>query len=108
MLHFKGSDYRRSRGSTWYDRMDSLLMDLGLTKSKSYSNLYFKVECRRPMMFLLYVDGLFLTKKRNSLKLQEGDLGMMNYFLSIEVWHNTYVISLGQGKYAVEILKRFR
>ena len=40
------------------------------------SRLYicFKVEGGRPVMLLLYVDDLFLTKKRNSLKLQEGDL----------------------------------
>ena len=36
------------------------------------------------------------------------DLGMMHYFLGLEVWKNSYGILLGQGKYAVEILKRFR
>ena len=71
MLHFRWSDYRRSRGSTWYDRMDSLLVTLGFTESKEDSNLCFKVEGERPVMLLLYVDDLFLTEKRNSLKLQE-------------------------------------
>ena len=36
------------------------------------------------------------------------DLGMMHYFLCMEVWQNVDGIFLGQGKYAVEILKRFR
>ena len=36
------------------------------------------------------------------------DLDMMHYFLGIEVRHNADGISLGQGKYAVKILKRFR
>ena len=36
------------------------------------------------------------------------DLGMMHYFLGMEVWKSADGISLGQGKYAVEILKRFR
>ena len=49
-------------------------MSLGFTKSKSDSNLFFKVEGGRPVRLLLYVDDLFLTEKRNSLKLQEGDL----------------------------------
>ena len=49
-------------------------MALGFTKSKEDSNLYFKVEVGRPVMLLLYVDDLFLTEKRNSLKLQEGYL----------------------------------
>ena len=54
--------------------MDRLLMTLGFTKSKEDSNLCFKVEGVRPMMVLLYVDDLFVTEKRNSLKLQEEDL----------------------------------
>ena len=49
-------------------------MALGFTKSKEDAKLYFKVEGGRPMMLLLYVDDLFLTEKRNSLNLQEGDL----------------------------------
>ena len=68
-------------------------------------------------MLLLYVDDLFLTEKRNSLKVARRrlaakfdmkDLDMMHYFLGMEVWNNVYGISLGQGKYAVEILKRFK
>ena len=62
MLHFRGSDYRISQGSTWYDRMDKLLMTLGFTESKADSNICFKVEGGRPVMLLLYVDDLFLTK----------------------------------------------
>ena len=36
------------------------------------------------------------------------DLDMMHYFLGMEVWQNVDGISLGQGKYVVEILKSFR
>ena len=36
------------------------------------------------------------------------DLGMMHYFLGMEVWQSTDGISIGQGKYVVKILKRFR
>ena len=34
-------------------------------------------------------------------------LGMMHYFLGMEAWKNTDGVFLSQGKYAVEILKRF-
>ena len=54
--------------------MDRLLMTLGFTKIKVDSNLYFKVEGGIPLMLMLYVHDLFLTEKRNSLKLQEGNL----------------------------------
>ena len=58
MLHFRGSDYGRSSRSTWYNRMDNFLMSSSFAKRKADSNLYFKVEGGRPMMFLLYVDDL--------------------------------------------------
>ena len=32
---------------------------------------------------------------------------MMHYFLGMEVWQSADGISLGQGKYVVDILKRF-
>ena len=36
------------------------------------------------------------------------DLGMMHYFLGMEVWQSADGIFLGKEKYAVEILKRFK
>ena len=75
--------------------MDNFLMSLGFTKSKAYSNLYFKVEGGRPMMLLLYVDDLFLTgddefikdaRRRLATEFEVKDLGMMHYFLGMEVW----------------------
>ena len=36
------------------------------------------------------------------------DLGIMHYFLGMEVWKNANEFFLGQGKYVVEILKRFK
>ena len=116
MLHFKGSDYRRSSSSTWYNNMDNLLMALGFTKSKLDSNLYFNVEGKIQLMILLYVDDLFLigedklieyAKRRLDTKFEMKDLGMMHYFLGMEVWQNADGIFLVQGKYAVEILKNF-
>jgi hypothetical protein len=35
------------------------------------------------------------------------DLGPMHYFLGLEFWQSPEKIFLNQGKYAVEILKRF-
>ena len=102
---------------TWYGRMDSFLMSQGFTKNKVDSNLYFKVEDGRPVMLLLYVDDLFLTgkdelikdaKRRLATEFEMKNLGMMHYFLGIEVWQSANGIFLGQGKYTVDILKRFR
>ena len=46
--------------------------------------------------------------KRNlATEFEMKDLGMMHYFLGMEVWKNADRISPGQGKYMIEILKRF-
>ena len=47
------------------------------------------------------------TKRKLASKFEMKDLGMMNYFLGMEVWQTMDGIFLRQGKYAVEILKRF-
>jgi hypothetical protein len=100
----------------WYGRIDSFLTSLGFTKSKADSNLYFKVMNDEPVILLLYVDDLFLTgeekliiecKKRLTSEFEMKDLGLMHYFLGLEVWQSPERIFLNQGKYAVEILKRF-
>ena len=100
----------------WYGRMDSFLMSLGFTKSKADSNLYFKVEGGRPMILLLYVDDMFVTgmdgliadtKINLAIEFKMKDLGMMHYFIGMYLWQNVDGIFLGQGKYAIEILKRF-
>lgn len=36
------------------------------------------------------------------------DLGSLHYFLGLEVWKNPGEIFLSQGKYIVDVLKRFR
>jgi hypothetical protein len=68
------------------------------------------------IILLLYVDDLFLTreeklitdcKKKLVVEFEMKDLGLMHYFLGLEVWQSPEKIFLNQGKYAVEILKRF-
>ena len=90
---------------------------MGFTKSKIDSNLYYKVEEGNPVILLLYVDDLFVTgmdgliadtKRKLAAKFEMKYLGKMHYFIGIEVWHNADGISLRQGKYAVDILKRVR
>ena len=77
---------------TWYGRINGFLMTLGFTKTKEDSNLYYKVECDRLMILLLYVDDLFLTseynpinecKKNLATEFYMKDLGMIHYFLSL-------------------------
>ena len=55
------------------------------------------------------MDRLIADTKRNlATEFEMKDLGMIHYFLGMEVWQNVDGIFLEQGKYDVEILKRFR
>jgi hypothetical protein len=78
----------------WYGRIESFLTSLGFTKSKADSNIYFKIMDNEPVILLLYVDDLFLTgeeklivecKKRLAAEFEMKDLGLMHYFLGLEV-----------------------
>jgi hypothetical protein len=46
-------------------------------------------------------------KKKLAAEFEMKDLGLMHYFLGLEVWQSPKRIFLNQGKYGVEILKRF-
>ena len=72
-------------------------MSLGFTKSKANPNLYFKVMEEEPVILLLYVDDLFLTRNEKQIveckknlveEFKMKDLGLMHYFLGLEVWQN--------------------
>jgi hypothetical protein len=66
---------------------------------------------------ILYVDDLFLIgdeklivmcKRELASEFEMKDLGLMHYFLGLEVWYRSDEIFLGQRKYTMEILQRFR
>eukprot|EP00253_Pinus_taeda_P001877 PITA_01877 len=80
-------------------------------------NLYYLLVEGDLLILVLYVDDLFLIgssrliedcKKNLEIEFDMKDLGLMHYFLGLEVWQEDGEIFLGQGRYASEILKRFR
>jgi hypothetical protein len=96
VCRLKKTLYRlRQAPRAWYGRINSFLTSLGFTKSKAYSNLYFKIMDNEPVILLLYVDDLFLTgeeekliaecKQRLAAEFEMKDLGLMHYFLGLEV-----------------------
>jgi hypothetical protein len=89
---------------------------MGFTKSEVDPNLYFILVEADPLILVLYVDDLFLIgaeeliagcKADLASEFKMKDIGLMHYFLGLEVWKVLREIFLGQGKYGVEILKRF-
>jgi hypothetical protein len=97
-------------------RIDGHLMSFVFIKIVSYPNLYYKTINGESMILVLYIDDLFLTGTESLIveckyvlasKFEMNDLGMMHYFLGLEVWKRNDEIFLSQGKYTVEILKKF-
>lgn len=95
----------------WYERIDNYLKSLGFHKSSADSNLYFKVVGSQPLILVLYVDDLFLTREEQQMtwckreltsKFEMKDLGLMHYFLGLEVWQKSNEVFLSQGKYTVD------
>jgi hypothetical protein len=79
----------------WYSRIDAYLQQLGFEKSEADPNLYFLVVGEDPLILLLYVDDLFITRAErliNSCKeslaseFEMNDIGLIHYFLGLEVW----------------------
>ena len=98
----------------WYGRIDSFLTSMGFAKSKADPNLYLKVIEDEPLILLRYVDDLFLirnekqiveSKKKLAEEFEMKDLGLMHYFLGLEVWQSSEGIFLNHGNYAIDILK---
>ena len=97
----------------WYARMYAYLLRIGFVKSIVDPKLYFKVEDNESVIILLYVDELFITgveqrirecKKMMEVKFEMKHLGLMDYYLGLEVWQKPGEIYLGQGKYIIELL----
>ena len=69
-------------------------MSFRFTKSKADSNLYYKVENEELIILLLYVDDVIFIgedkpikecKKKIAAEFETKELGMMHYFLGLEV-----------------------
>lgn len=87
--------------------------------SKNEHTLYVKKEGQGDLVILsLYVDDLLVTGKNEEMilafkeemkkRVEMTDLGLMNYFLGMEVNQCEDGIFISQTKYAREIVKRFK
>ena len=94
-----------------------ILAKYGFQKSEADPNLYFIMVGDDPLVLQLYVDDLFITGRERPIAVCKRDLaseyemtdiGLMHYFLVLEVWKEPGHIFLGQGKYAIDILRRFQ
>ena len=87
-----------------YEHMDCYLQGMGFVKSEADSNLYYSMVGGEPLILILHVDDLFLTdlsrliedcKRDLVANFEMEDLGLMHYFLGLEVWQSDREIFLG-------------
>eukprot|EP00253_Pinus_taeda_P034018 PITA_34018 len=97
-------------------RINNYFTRLGFTKSEVDANLYHIIVDGTLLIIVLYVDDLILIGDDELIKSCEKDLarefemkdmGLMHYFLGMEVWQRDGEEFVSQGKYANEIIRRF-
>ena len=82
------------------------MLSIGFRKSEVDPNLYYIVVGGVPLILLLYVDDLFITggehlidacKKDLALEFEMTDLGLIHYYLGMEVCQEDGHVFTGQG-----------
>jgi hypothetical protein len=100
----------------WYTQIDNYFTRLGFTKSESDVNLYQIVVEGKILIIVLYVYDLILTgdeqlihscKEDLAKEFAMKDMGLLHYFLGLEIWQRDGECFVSQGKYAREILGKF-
>jgi hypothetical protein len=101
----------------WYSRIDQYMISVGFNRSPSEPTLYTKIDQKGKILIVcLYVDDLIFTgdlfaddfKNSTKTEFEMTDLGLMKFFLGIEVDQSDDDIFICQINYANEVLKRFR
>ena len=101
----------------WYSRIDAYLLENGFEKCEGEPTLYIKEKDGKMLIVVLYVDDVifigndaYLIENFKSVVKDEfemTDMGLLKYFLGIEVEKNENNIFISHAKYVNEILERF-
>ncbi|KAL0379430.1 UNVERIFIED_CONTAM: Retrovirus-related Pol polyprotein from transposon RE2 [Sesamum angustifolium] len=119
VLRLKKALYRLKQAPrAWYSRIDKYFMDRGFRRSLSEPTLYIKSQGNDKLIVSLYVNDLIYTGnnekmiqdfKEDMMKTFEmSDLGLMHFFLGIEINQEKEGIFICQRKYTETLLKKFK
>lgn len=99
---------------TWFSRIDSYFKQAGFSSSNFDHTFFFKREREKCIMVSIYVDDLIFAGNDESLledfkqsmkqEFEMTDLGLMTFFLGVEIRQSSNGIHLCQKKYAQEVL----
>lgn len=101
----------------WYNKVDDYLQSLRFIKSPSEATLYVKKSDTNLIIVSVYVDDMLVTGSNEKLvdefkaemfkAFEMTDLGLLTYFLGMEVKQGDNGVFICQKKFAKEILKKF-
>ncbi|CAL2240436.1 unnamed protein product [Prunus armeniaca] len=99
----------------WYAKLSSVLQSIGFKRSNADSSLFVRTGAVGKLVVLIYVDDLIITgdnaeeisKLKQSLQQRFAikDLGVLKYFLGIEMATSHKGLFLNQRKYVLDLLK---
>lgn len=102
----------------WYAKMDSYLLSQGFIRCKSDPNVYMLRSTDSLLIIVLYVDDLLITGSSISAiatvkttlhdRFSMTDMGLLHYFLGLEISQSDSGINMTQSKYANDLLVRFQ
>jgi hypothetical protein len=106
----------RQAPRAWYAKLDSSLVDLGFTRSPVEHAVYRRGNDKEYLLVGVYVDDLIITgtcveeimsfKAEMHRLFKMSDLGLLSYYLGIEVRQEHGEITVCQRAYAEKILER--
>ena len=98
----------------WFGKFSQAVEEFGMQKSKFDHSVFYKNSSSSIIMLVVYVDDIVITgsdtKGISSHKFflqsqfHTKDLGMLRYFLGIEVMRSKYEIFLSQRKHVLDLL----
>ncbi|KAJ0752905.1 putative RNA-directed DNA polymerase [Helianthus annuus] len=101
----------------WNEKLTSVLLKMGFVQSLCDHSLFVLSKDKVFVVLLVYVDDIVITgnnvseitqvKRRLSESFKIKDLGILKYFLGIEVLYSNESICLSQRKYCLELLNEF-
>lgn len=100
----------------WYTRLSDFLLSIGFRASKVDTSLFILSDGTNIFYLLVYVDDILLTGSNSAMlhhliqllssEFKLRDLGVVHYFLGIEVQSTSMGLMLCQHKYILDILTR--
>ncbi|XP_052189227.1 uncharacterized protein LOC127799330 isoform X3 [Diospyros lotus] len=101
----------------WFGRFSAVIQEFGMTRSESDHSVFYKHTSQGRCIYLVvYVDDIVITgddqdgiiqlKKHLFHHFQTKDLGLLKYFLGIEVVQSSSGIVISQRKYVLDILEK--